>query len=751
MALTRTNNEVFLIGLRALEPLLILKQLPTTRQVLRRFHLHLKNTSSVRNASHATIEEVLILWSKAAITTTLHSHAVEKLEKFHSTWQLLKKNKGRPSETQRGRELEFENELDKLFDIAHADALTMTKIKEDYDFLLDQRGNRKMFMAAEDKILAQKEERARQRRNKEEERRQKAIASTSTAASNVCFTEDETESSENSQSSGDEFEPAKLGTLERTSPVEKEQTKKFPTHQLFTSHVTDSLDRNKTSDREAVRLIAPIAAALGCDPASLPISRSSVRRFRKKARKEKAETLKREFVPEYPLVVHWDGKILPEIVGAGKVDRLPVLVSWDGHEKLLGVPKTTSGTGFNEATSVYNLLEQWDLIEKVQAMSFDTTSVNTGHTNGVCVYLENMIGRELLWLACRHHVIELILAKVFTLCCGCSSSPDVPIFKRFKAVWDRVKRENFQPLQLENETKDFVQSSIDFLKDSIERNSQPRDDYKELIELTMVVLGCPPTKIHWRAPGPVHHARWMAKLIYAIKIFLFREQRDVFKLTKREERQLERFVLFGALLYTKAWIEAPLATEAPRGDLNLWRALEKYECIDREISIAARKTFENHLWYLSDELVGLALFSENVTAEEKVNIVQNMTTNEPGERNVRGSVTIVNGEASLEDFATKRTAKLISSLQIGDSFLNLPPDKWDENEDYRQGRERVKKLRVVNDTAERGVKLFTDFNNLITNNEEDKQFLLQVVEANRKAVPTQTTKKSVVDSIAELE
>ena len=44
-------------------------------------------------------------------------------------------------------------------------------------------------------------------------------------------------------------------------------------------------------------------------------------------------------------------------------------------------------------------------------------------------------------------------------------------------------------------------------------------------------------------------------------------------------------------------------------------------------------------------------------------------------------------------------------------------------------------MRVVNDTAERGVKLFEEYNSLLTNDEEEKQFILQVVEANRKAAP----------------
>jgi len=70
---------------------------------------------------------------------------------------------------------------------------------------------------------------------------------------------------------------------------------------------------------------------------------------------------------------------------------------------------------------------------------------------------------------------------------------------------------------------------------------QVRDDYMELIELTLIVLGQPSTKIHWRAPGHVHHARWMATLTYAMNIYLFRNQQDIFKLTLKEERQLKCF------------------------------------------------------------------------------------------------------------------------------------------------------------------------------------------------------------------
>lgn len=44
--------------------------------------------------------------------------------------------------------------------------------------------------------------------------------------------------------------------------------------------------------------------------------------------------------------------------------------------------------------------------------------------------------------------------------------------------------------------------------------------------------------------------------------------------------------------------------------------------------------------------------------------------------------------------------------------------------------------------------MFEDFNKILTKNEEDKQFLLQVVEANRKANPTQTIKKTALLGLA---
>ena len=138
-------------------------------------------------------------------------------------------------------------------------------------------------------------------------------------------------------------------------------------------------------------------------------------------------------------LIHWYGKALPEMIGGRDIKTLPVLLSENGNEKLQGVPKINAGTGENEANTVYGFLQEWKLTEKVQAMSFDTTSVKTGRYTGVCKCLEDKLGRDLLWLAYRKfeipdfHILELILAKDFSLCFGPSNSPEIPLFKKFKA------------------------------------------------------------------------------------------------------------------------------------------------------------------------------------------------------------------------------------------------------------------------------------------------------------------------------
>lgn len=122
---------------------------------------------------------------------------------------------------------------------------------------------------------------------------------------------------------------------------------------------------------------------------------------------------------------------------------------------------------------------------------------------------------------------------------------------------------------------------------------------------------------------------------------------------------------------------------------------------------------------MSDELVSFALFSDRLSYDgEKMVIVQRMDI-DGGSRLIRGDYAKISSDVTLEAFASQRTLKMFSVLDTKDSFLKLPPETCGDNVDYLQSKKCIRNLREVNDTVERSVKLFEDYNMILTMNEEN--------------------------------
>ena len=66
--------------------------------------------------------------------------------------------------------------------------------------------------------------------------------------------------------------------------------------------------------------------------------------------------------------------------------------------------------------------------EYIGAFVFDTTSVNTGHKNGIVVQLERYLGRNVLQLECRHQVLELVVGASCSFVYGPTSGPKEDFF-----------------------------------------------------------------------------------------------------------------------------------------------------------------------------------------------------------------------------------------------------------------------------------------------------------------------------------
>ncbi|XP_074106891.1 uncharacterized protein LOC141532455 [Cotesia typhae] len=196
---------------------------------------------------------------------------------------------------------------------------------------------------------------------------------------------------------------------------------------VLTPEVIFGLDRANVSSRNAMFIIAPVLLAVGIKIEDTTLSYSSIQRARMLQREDIAKGLNDNFKTHDKYVVHWDGKMLNDLVGSKSVERLPVILTAFGTEQLLGVPKMNSGTADNQTSAILSTLSEWGITNYVKAMCFDTTAVNTGIHNGTCKAIEKTLGRELIWLPCRHHIFEIILRSAFEVYWPVSSGPNVPI------------------------------------------------------------------------------------------------------------------------------------------------------------------------------------------------------------------------------------------------------------------------------------------------------------------------------------
>ena len=117
--------------------------------------------------------------------------------------------------------------------------------------------------------------------------------------------------------------------------------------------------------------------------------------------------------------------------------------------------------------------------------------------------------------------MELLAGAAFTASLTLSSAPEVLLFKRLQQNWSFLDQANYETSLELGEIPDAVKQEIlEFAQNQLLRESV-RDDYRELLELSIIFLGGSPDPargINFMAPGTMHHARWRSKVIYSLKV-----------------------------------------------------------------------------------------------------------------------------------------------------------------------------------------------------------------------------------------
>ena len=74
-------------------------------------------------------------------------------------------------------------------------------------------------------------------------------------------------------------------------------------------------------------------------------------------------------------------------------------------------------------------------------------------------------------------------------------------------------------------------------------------------------------------------------------------------------------------------------------------------------------------------------------------------------------------------------------MGLAPDWLATDPDAWEKIESFRVAKEFVRTVKVINDVAERGVKLAGDYATLLTKDDKIRAIVLQGVERFRKIFP----------------
>ena len=785
------TREFNLIPLDCFNPAM----LPTNGEVLRRcFFLQDETKSrSIKSIAEQVFHEMEDIYKRAfAIerSTKQGKNCIEQICKLHEDYRNSTRNYNPTKKQQQPKVQLFLENLHKMCDIAPKDAVSQInkdrlrsekKKAEDIAFLNDQRNDRTEKLAKEDSAYTKKSD-AKASRDSAEFLRNSAASSSKQKPMSLAAKAEEpilprlrvkpTKVDEEIEEEDSEIEETEFRFKLRSDPdldpdfqqspflreLRNSKQKKEKVSIAKDPLTLQALDRTKTSSRDASRILAPASAAMGLDVSKAAISRSTIERERKKLRSTIDAEAKAAFLPPENAIVHFDGKHLMDMAGEFG-DRLAIVLSGNTPDciqgKLLSAEKIADGTGKSQAEEVISALNKWGAQDNVCGMCFDTTSSNTGWIKGACVLIEEMLGRPLLWLPCRHHICELLLKAAWEAVFGEDMEPSYTEMGIFKKNWEKIDKNNFEILNPKPWMKHYKAKVVPFLK-SLLQSKQPRDDYREVIELVLLILGSPVENFTFKKPGAYHKARWMAPLIYGCKMFLFRKQlKTQLKKDKKFLENLERFSIFATLFYVEHWFAAPLAAEAPYMDLKLYKEMLQFQKYDSAIATAVVQKFMLHTWYLNQEYTAFSLFSKNISDKEKSSIAKKLSKVTPPKKYESGypmPVQLPQNKKGLDrklsDSVMDGSLFLFDKLGFAKDWLYMPVTTWETNENFCKMRTWVLNLRVTNDCAERGVKLISDYAKCLTKDSVDRQNLLQVVSSNRNQFPDANVKTFVKGSSA---
>lgn len=688
--------------------------------------------------------QIVKYWEMAPIKTVGFPTIKKRILMVVNEHDARRRNQSINTTTEVKKREDFLECLKKLFDIASVDAEkaiennrflvkkdknggvnTMDR-EDDLNFLEDQRGARVGWMTGRDEVYWQRTNKKEVRKKTELENEEERKKAAKEARKRPIMIPSDIVDDDNA---GDRDFDAKV-----SKPTKKKKTAmvtiELPRNPWNNVETTAMMDRLKMTPAMSMGFFSSImkTGTINNNQADLNefvCSPSTIVRSRNKNRSVLFQIALDEFKENKPehCNLHYDGKQLTSCLGEVN-DFEAILVSGSPsfkEGKLLAVSKLSSGSGAAQFEAVKEQILLWDVRDNIRSFTFDTTSSNTGAHKGSCVRIEEWLARPLMWYGCRHHVGELLAKAAWYTLFEMDLKPTVGFFDHIKASWEEIdKSKSIQTLKGDLYNKEVA---LNFYKEVLQKKTKQgkwtlRDDYKELVETSMAVLGEVPPSFSWKKPGAAHKARFCSFGIYINKAVAFADQ---LQLDADILEPLIRVATFITTLYVPYFISSSTGCDAPVNDLDMYKKLKFFSNTDSELAESVLTVLCRHTWYLQEETVPFAFFSKKLTEDEKSRLAARLLTFEK-DKPVHWDKEAVSGqesyqlgkpileldlspETNLVDLLGRNSFLLWDILGLDWQWLSFSPAEWDQFPSYQKMMEYVCTVKVTNDCAERGVKV----------------------------------------------
>lgn len=574
-------------------------QLPTCQDVMKLYAYYRSDNNLNTHQEHAkkVADDVMKLYNKASIPTIQLSSITQKVIRlFNRMVKVSKYGKGIRTS------IVFEEKLtvlDSLFDICSCKCVdigvrersnckcpfSMKIPASEWEFWIDQKTSRKMFIAGIDKVNTTKLLR--------KAKRQHHSSQIGHGMEDANEFEDVQQDVPDQDTSDEDVELDTLNVSDNEIKSCQNRTK-YP-------ELSKALDRCKVSNRKASLIVNAVLKDLNLLTELTALDQNKIQRERIYWRTQ--ENIRHAVNCKEITCLGFDGKTDKTFtMKIGKriirKEEHYMLVAFPGGNYIDHVtPKTNRAV--DVAIEIMSVIRETGSDKTLKSILCDGTNVNTGKSNGIITKLEQQLGRPLQWLVCLLHMNELPFRKYFNvvdeaLTTGPTTSTGI-ISKELDFKPTDIPIATFQPIHgkvidiSEEICRDFSDDQLYFLRACLAVQTGRFDSSH--IEF-----------LQHGNPGNMNHARWLTKANRILRLYMSKWIAS---------EKLVKIVSFIVNIYGPMWFQVKSHSTCQDGAKNFFFLVKLCQHLSDEDKSIVYPVLQNNNYFAHPENILLAAVGDD--------------------------------------------------------------------------------------------------------------------------------------------